>query len=217
MTNAWLDGEKVLVTSTNNAAVDVAVARAETDVFSGLLMRTGNRTVREQVPDRVTAASERAAAHTGDPAEARARLKRSIVERAQLMEKLALLDKLDAELLRVAEKLDETGRDLSEAAKELWTGASLPKLPIDSLTIERRASRLLRAWFFRRFRARRLRKRLGCVETASLERIVTRAIPLACTENLASMRVSTGVDPSLRRTGRYPVGVTTPMGEFRNE
>ena len=54
VTNAWLDGEKVLVTSTNNAAVDVAVARAETDVFSGLLMRTGNRTVREQVPDRVS-------------------------------------------------------------------------------------------------------------------------------------------------------------------
>ena len=54
VTNAWLDGEKVLVTSTNNAAVDAAVARAETDVFSGLLMRTGNRTVREQVPDRVS-------------------------------------------------------------------------------------------------------------------------------------------------------------------
>ena len=173
VTNAWLDGEKVLVTSTNNAAVDVAVARAETDVFSGLLMRTGNRTVREQVPDRVTAASERAAAYVGDPAEARARLKRSVVERAQLMEKLALLDKLDAELLGVAEKLDETGRDLSEAAKELWIGASPPRLSIDSPTIERRASRLLRAWFFRRFRARRLRKRLGCIETASLEQIVT--------------------------------------------
>ena len=103
VTNAWLDGEKVLVTSTNNAAVDVAVARAETDVFSGLLMRTGNRTVREQVPDRITVASEQAAAHTGDPAEARARLKRSAVERSRLIEKLALLDKLDTALLRVAE------------------------------------------------------------------------------------------------------------------
>ena len=36
VTNAWLEGEKVLVTSTNNAVVDVAVARAETDVFSRL-------------------------------------------------------------------------------------------------------------------------------------------------------------------------------------
>ena len=74
VTNAWLDGEKVLVTSTNNAAVDVAVARAEADVFSGLLMRTGNRTVREHIPDRITAAVARAEAHTGDPAEARARV-----------------------------------------------------------------------------------------------------------------------------------------------
>ena len=172
VTNAWLDGEKVLVTSTNNAAVDVAVARAETDVFSGLLMRTGNRTVREQVPDRITAASEQAAAHTGDPAEARARLKRSAVERSQLMEKLALLDKLDAELLRIAEKLDETRRALREAAKELWTGASPSRLSMDSPAIERRANRLLRAWFFRRFRARRLRKHLGCIECASLEQIV---------------------------------------------
>ena len=32
---------------------------------------------------------------------------------------------------------------------------------------------MLRAWFFRRFRTRRLRKRLGCIESASLEQIVT--------------------------------------------
>ena len=50
VTNAWLDGDKVLVTSTNNGAVDVAVDRAEKDVSSGLLVRTGNRDVREQVP-----------------------------------------------------------------------------------------------------------------------------------------------------------------------
>ena len=186
VTNAWLDGEKVLVTSTNNAAVDVAVARAETDVFSGLLMRTGNRTVREQVPDRITAASEQAATHTGDPAEARAWLKRSAVERSQLMEKLALLDKLDTELLRIAEKLDETRRDLREAAKELWTDASPSRLSMDSPAIERRASRLLRAWFFRRFRARRLRKRLGCIESASLEQIVT----WACLDRYRSKLIS---------------------------
>ena len=38
VTNAWLDGDKVLVTSTNNGAVDVAVDRAEKDVSSGLLV-----------------------------------------------------------------------------------------------------------------------------------------------------------------------------------
>ena len=129
VTNAWLDGDKVLVTSTNNAAVDVAVARAESDVFSGLLMRTGNRAERDQVPNRITVASGRAAAHSGDPAEARARLKRVATERTQLMEKLALLDKLDGELLRVAEELEKARLDLNEAAQALWTGAGPPSCP----------------------------------------------------------------------------------------
>ena len=173
VTNAWLDGDKVLVTSTNNAAVDVAVARAESDVFGGLLMRTGNRTERDHVPNRITGASGRAAAHAGDPAEARARLKQVTTGRTQLMKKLALLDKLDGALLRIAEELEKAGRDLEEAARALWTGANPPEPPIDSGTIERRANRLLRAWFFRRFRVRRLRKRIGCISTASLERIVT--------------------------------------------
>ena len=173
VTNAWLDGDRVLVTSTNNAAVDVAVARAETDVFSGLLMRTGNRAEREAVPARVTAASGQAAAHTGERAEARARLKRIAAERAQLMEKLALLDMLDGELLRIAETLERVRRDLNEAAQVLWTGASSPELSSDSRAIERRASRLLRAWFFRRFRTRRLRTRINCIETAALEQIGT--------------------------------------------
>ena len=96
VTNAWLDGDKVLVTSTNNAAVDVAVARAESDIVSGLLMHTGNRAERDQVPNRITVASGRAAAHTGDRAEARARLKRVATERTQLMEKLARQDKSTA-------------------------------------------------------------------------------------------------------------------------
>ena len=171
--NAWLDGGKVLVTSTNNAAVDVAVTRAEKDVFSGLLVRTGNRAVREQVPDRITAALGQAAAHTGDRAEAHARLKRISTERTQLLEKLVRLDKLDVELLRIAETLEEIRRDLKEAAQALWTGASLAEPSIDSRTIERRTSRLLRAWFFRRFRTQCLVKRIGCIETAALEQIVT--------------------------------------------
>ena len=173
VTNAWLDGDKALVTSTNNAAVDVAVTRAESDVFGGLLMRTGNRDERDHVPNRITVASGRAAAHNGDTAEARARLKRVTTERTRLMEKLALLDKIDGELLQIAEELEKAGRDLQESAQALWTGANPPELPIDSRTIERQAHRLLRAWFFRRFRVRRLRKRVGCIESATLEQIVT--------------------------------------------
>ena len=171
--NAWLDGDKVLVTSTNNGAVDVAVDRAEKDVSSGLLVRTGNRDMREQVPDRITAASAQAAAQRGNQAVARAQLKRVATERAQLMEKLARLDELDVELLQLVEKQEELRQALEDAARILWTNASPSKLPISSREIERRASQLLGVWLFRRFRARRLRERLGCCKTAPLEQLVT--------------------------------------------
>ena len=173
VTNAWLDGDKVLVTSTNNGAVDVAVDRAEKDVSSGLLVRTGNHGVREQVPDRITAASAQAAAHRGNQAAARARLQRVATERTQLMEKLARLDELDVKLLQVVEEQEELRQALKAAARTLWTDASPPELPISSHKIERRARGLLRTWLLRRFRARRLRRRLGCLETAPLEQLVT--------------------------------------------
>ena len=173
VTNAWLDGDKVLVTSTNNGAVDVAVDRAEKEVSSGLLVRTGNHGVRAQVPDRITAAWAQAATHRGDQAAARAQLKRVATERTQLMEKLARLDELDAELLQVVEEQEELRQASEEAARTLWTNASPPELPISSRAIERRARRLLRTWLFRRFRARRFRRRLGCLETAPLEQLVT--------------------------------------------
>ena len=172
VTNAWLDGEKILVSSTNNAAVDVAVERAEKDVCSGLLMRTGNRSVREQVPGRIAAATDQAAKYDGNRAEARATLKRVTTERTQLMEKLARLDKLNEEILQSAETLEKTEVDLKAAAQLLWTGAKSPKPSIDSHWIERRASRLLRAWLFCGFRTRRFYRRLGCIGTARLEQIV---------------------------------------------
>ena len=173
VTNAWLDGDKVLVTSTNNGAVDVAVERVEQDICSGLLLRTGRRVEREQVPGRITAAVDQAKGHVGNQAEARAVLKRTADERALLMESLTRLDELDDELLSVAEKLETTRSKLTEIAVALWPGETNPGLPFNSDRIGRRAGRLRRAWFFRRFRTRRLRRRLGCVETASLEQIVT--------------------------------------------
>ena len=172
VTNAWLDGDKVLVTSTNNAAVDVAVDRAEKDVCSGLLIRTGNRDVREQVPDRIIVASSQAATHGGNQAAARAQLKRIATERTRLMKKLTRLDELDEELLRVVEEQEELRPALKETARTLWPSANSPELPISSHEIERRSRQLLRTWWFRRFRARRLCRRLDCIETAPLEQLV---------------------------------------------
>ncbi len=173
VTNAWLDGDKVLVTSTNNGAVDVAVDRAEKDVSSGLLVRTGNRDVREQVPDRITTALAQAATQRGNQATARAQLKRVTTERTQLMEKLARMDELDVKLLQVVEGQEKLRQALKEEARTLWTNASPPELSISSHEIEQRARGLLRAWLFRRFRTRRFRQRLGCRETAPLEQLIT--------------------------------------------
>ena len=58
-----------------------------------------------------------------------------------------------------------------QVARTLWTDAHPPELPISSRQIERRARQLLRTWWFRRFRARRSRRRLGCLETAPLEQL----------------------------------------------
>ena len=173
VTNSWLDGEKVLVTSTNNGAVDVAVDRADRDVSYGLLTRTGNRMVREHVPDRIASASAQIVKHRRSRERARADLKRTAGKRMTLQGKLVQMVKLDAEMLHLALEREESKSAQSEAARTLWAGASPPRLPMSSRAVRRRASRLLRAWWFRRWRTRRLRRRLGCFDTAQMEQLAT--------------------------------------------
>ena len=48
--NAWAHNQSILITSTNNAAVDVATSRANS-VSPGLVIRTGNKSAREAMPD----------------------------------------------------------------------------------------------------------------------------------------------------------------------
>ena len=203
VTNAWLDGDKVLVSSTNNRAVDVAVNRAMSDVSSGLLVRTGNRQMREQVSDRIGVALDDAAAHRGSQAAARAELRQAASERSRLLEKLARLDELDLGLMRLMEKREELLSALNDMAQTLWAGATPPELPFGSDTIHRRTRRLLRAWLFRGFRARRLRKKLGCAETAPLEQLVTWALIDQRIAKLTSKLESRRVE---RRRLRFEVG-----------
>ena len=172
VTNSWLDGDKVLVTSTNNGAVDVAVDRADKEVSSGLLIRTGNRMVREQVPDRITTATAQTAKHRGNQAKARASLKKTASERIRLQETLVRMDKLDAEMLRVVVERAESRNAQHQAAQTLWAGASPPELPMGSRVLERRARHLLVTWWFRRWRTRRLLRRLGCLDTAPMKQLV---------------------------------------------
>ena len=184
VTNAWLDGQKVLVTSTNNAAVDVAVDRAETDIAPGALIRTGNREARERLPSVIAAAGAWASSH-GDAqtasqrfasrlvAKARAELQRAVGARSQLKANLKRLDRLDEKLLEVMEEREEVNLRWIDTEQALWPEGKPPQLPMNSREIERRARRLRNAWFFRRWRLRRLRKRLGLPNGASLTQLIS--------------------------------------------
>jgi hypothetical protein len=108
--NARTHGQSILVTSTNNAAVDVAVSRANS-VVPGLVIRTGNRSAREAVPDLVAqlvsgakefSPAEKASAETG--------VFRATKERDAFLLQLkrsAELENLHHERLQEQEKLEE--------------------------------------------------------------------------------------------------------------
>ena len=171
VSNAWLDGETVLVASTNNKAVEVAVDRAN-KVCGGLLLRTGNREQREKVSGRVREALAEAESQAGDAAAARRQLERDAGACARLTERLERLDELDARLLSTVELLEKASAAREELEHSLWPWGGPPELPVGSQRIELRARRLLRTWIFPRLRERRLRQLLRCVESEPLERIV---------------------------------------------
>ena len=164
VTNAWLNGETVLVASTNNGAVNVAVDRANGDICPGTLLRTGNREAREALADRVAEAVAASVDHqvateqrgnAQSTAAVRAELARQVSRRARLLEDLEAAPALNR-------KLAETVEDLRRLAQGLWKQDRAPDLAIPSRVVERRALRVRRAWFFRRTRTRRLLAAVRC-------------------------------------------------------
>ncbi|MCE2392791.1 MAG: AAA family ATPase, partial [Proteobacteria bacterium] len=157
--NAWLDRETVLVTSTNNAAVDVAVERAN-QLHSGTLIRTGNKSARTNLADIVTHVVREAVEHGRSGTEeavARSQLSTTQSERTELLANLERLSQLDAELLDNLERRED-------AALVLWDQPLAPTLPMKARVLERRARRVLRTRFFRGFRTRSLLRSIGAVE-----------------------------------------------------
>ena len=164
VTNAWLNGETVLVASTNNGAVNVAVDRANEDIGPGMLLRTGNREAREaladQVTEAVTASADEMASReqrrrAGGAEAVRAELVRTAARRARLLADLAAAPEL-------SRKLDETVNELDRLAQALWKRHRAPDIAISSRAVERRALRVRRAWFFRHSRTRRLLAAVRC-------------------------------------------------------
>ena len=152
--NAWLDGETILVTSTNNTAVDVAVDRANRDICPGVLFRTGKREVRENLKEIVLEATVEAGLVRRSEAKARGRLARAHAQRSVLLENLEKQTRLREDLLDVVEHLQGS-------AFEIWGRSRSPELPTSAHAVAHRADRLQRVWFFRRRRTRRLLRVIG--------------------------------------------------------
>ena len=171
--NSWFDGEKVLVTSTNNAAVDVAVDRAVERVFSGLLIRTGNRGAREDVPGRIGDALDAATPIVAWPPSSPGSLSEISNERAGLFTDLERLNAAEGDLVALARKLETVQNELNDAARRLWPLGTPRVARRDPRRIEDRADRVLKARFLRGFRSRRLRKKVRCLHSAPINRIHT--------------------------------------------
>jgi hypothetical protein len=159
--NAWLDGESVLVTSTNNAAVDVATGRA-TEIASSLLIRTGNKTFRDSLPTRVGAAiTEAATSYSLDEGEARRELSLAARDRKQVL--TAVADKQE-----LNQRLVELATEAEQAARRIWDRPSAPA-GLSANELREVSGRALRARLFRRRRRRRVLSLAQGGESATLE------------------------------------------------
>lgn len=172
--NAWLDGDTVLVASTNNAAVDVATERAIRDVAAGLMLRTGNLHERKALPDRANAAREQAegVVVAGEPEhEARSRLAAASGARTALLRRVARLAELDRDLLIASRSLAEARIVLAGAVGALWPDGATP-VGVAPDRARVRASRLENAWLFGNWRRGRFRNKIGCSVNAAMKEVV---------------------------------------------
>lgn len=118
--NAWLDGETVLVASTNNAAVDIAVERSDRDALPGLLIRTGHRHIKQQVAQSISIARTNARRYAGPRRETARRLFAKVgKQRSVRRTEIEQLENMDEWLLRKIEERSEAHNDLLEATGRL--------------------------------------------------------------------------------------------------
>ncbi len=164
--NAWLDGETVLIASTNNAAVDVATDRAVEAVAQALVIRTGNRSHAELVPELISSAVVQAETFEANEPTRQAELELVARQRQVLLRALGELGPAEETVL-------ENSESVEKCAVGLWDRAPAPALPLEVRIVQRRAERLTRARWFVKWRTRWLFRRLGCSsEGRSLELLV---------------------------------------------
>ena len=151
--NSWVAEEKVLLASTNNAAVDVAVQRADS-LALGLLVRTGNKALREQLPTTITNILRQASTRTDPPTRnlAAASLSSTFTFRQTFLNSLSELEQAEANLL------DLLGR-VHDSALRIWNTPDFHQSNFANTALATAAQRIVRLPLFRGFRLRRLFRR----------------------------------------------------------
>ena len=154
--NEWLDDHTVLITSTNNQAVDVVTDRAN-KLSQGMLIRTGNREIRNRrskvIREARILAQNRVEIGEVKIGEEEIRNLRSrhfkIMERRDMfLEQLQSQAFLDREMLDTVIKLEKT-------RQTIWNENKAPDLQISLKKVHSKVRRLKRALFFPRRRFKR--------------------------------------------------------------
>ncbi|MCP3912974.1 MAG: DUF559 domain-containing protein [Actinomycetia bacterium] len=149
--NSWLDGNTVLVASTNNAAVDVAVDRSA-DLHQILLVRTGNRAHRDKLPEQLGSAMDALPDPRPFEADARGGLARAAATRERLLSLVEQSSGIENELSGLVLRVEQ-------AEATIWPDGRPPA--VRAKDVQPRARRLDKAWFFRTWRTRRLLRALA--------------------------------------------------------
>lgn len=153
--DAWGRGESVLVASTNNGAVEVAVERCQS-IDKGVLIRAGNKVVREALPGFIEQLVERVREPAPSPEVTRRRLRTADTRRRAIIAAIAERSRLDAALAQAV-------LDRDEAATVLW-GQPRPPAALTGRHAGalRRARRMeVAPWLFPQWRLARLRRAIG--------------------------------------------------------
>ena len=160
VSNEWLDDHKVLVSSTNNQAVDVVYERTKEHLARGLLFRTGNRGIRDRLAESVIAAVAEARDRSRQGPgvnQVRAQHYETSKRRYKLIDHISEQADIDWQLYGVLVKLEK-------ANKTIWNLDRSPNLKISLEKMESKVHRLERAWFFIRFRLRKFLRSINCTQ-----------------------------------------------------
>ncbi len=152
--NAWAHNQSIMITSTNNAAVDVATSRANS-VSPGLIIRTGNKSAREAMPDQIAQLiSKSRELLPSERADAEASLYTTTKTRDAFYAALARC----AELENIQHERMQIEINLEKTLEEKLVG-SIPDA--DVREILRLANRFKKSKFLLNFRWKRFAKKFG--------------------------------------------------------